>query len=95
MAVAFWLRQMVIVCWVSAICECADRIRLVGPPAAFRFEAAHDIDTRSIPLRILRLGLRREKFLMRDPAKGRLWMIVFAIAFLVVATLLADRWMQS
>ena len=41
-----------------------------------------------------RCGLRASEFLMRDPAKGRLWMIVAALAFLVVATYIVDRLMN-
>jgi hypothetical protein len=32
---------------------------------------------------------------MRDPAKGRLWMIIVALVFMVALTFLADRLMYG
>jgi hypothetical protein len=40
-------------------------------------------------------SLRAARPLMRDPAKGRLWMIIVALVFMVVLTFLADRWMHG
>ena len=56
-----------------------------------------------IPLRVLvvesapassAVVYARAEFLMRDPAKWRVWMIFAALAFFVVATFIVDRLMH-
>jgi hypothetical protein len=39
--------------------------------------------------------LRASAFLMRDPAKRRIWAILAALVFLVVSTFIADRLMNQ
>jgi hypothetical protein len=46
-------------------------------------------------MRIRRHALRSDNMLTHDPAKGRLLMIVVALAFLVTATLVVDWWMRQ
>ena len=51
-------------------------------------------DSSKFPVR-RRASLRADRSLMRDRAKGRLWMIIVALVFMVVLTFLADRWMHG
>lgn len=46
-------------------------------------------------MRLERHDLRSDTILMRDPAKGRVWMIIVAIAFMVALTFIVDRWMHQ